>query len=93
MGLADDYAASLDPRVIAQVSAAILAAAQNIYTEASPPANHPARAVLATKVMLGQISLQPLIFTACAFASLTAASTDITVNNAVATLWNTWAAA
>jgi hypothetical protein len=93
MALADEYAAALDPRVQGQVSAAILAAAQNIYVEASPPANHPARAAFATKVILGQVALQPLIFSTCAFASLTAASTDTTVNNAVATLWNTWAGA
>jgi hypothetical protein len=93
MALPDNYAASLDPRVISQVTAAIYLEAQTVYTEASPPANHPARAAFATNVVTGKVNLQPLILSACCFASLTAASTDTTVNNAVAALWNTWAGA
>lgn len=93
MGLADDFTASNDPHVQAQVTMAIYAAAQNIYTEASPPTNHPARAAFATRVLSGQLPLQPLIASACAFASLTVSSTDTTVDDAVATMWNTWAGA
>jgi len=90
MALADDYAASLDPRVIAQVTAAIYTEAQNVETEGTGVTGHTTRAAFATKVVTGQQNLQPLILSACAFGSLNAASTDTTVNNTVATLWNLW---
>jgi hypothetical protein len=161
VGLIDDYAASLDPRVIAQVTAAIHTAASNVYTEgttiaagsngqALPQAtinvaavsalfgtlgqfvviingaavtinftgttgtsftgcsggtgtlatgqrvtlgNHTARAAFANQVAIGVVNLAPLILDAASFANLTAASTDATVNNAVASLWNEWASA
>lgn len=159
MGLIDTYAASLDPRVIAQVTAAIHAECANVYTEgttvavgsngqtlpqatlnvvstagfASPVgqlvltvagvgntisytgttgttftgcsggtgtlttgqavtvANHATRAKFANQVATGQVNLTPLILDACAFAALTSQSTDTTVSNAVASLWNEWA--
>ncbi|MHB1950241.1 MAG: hypothetical protein ACYCQK_02050 [Acidiferrobacteraceae bacterium] len=91
MALIDDYAASLDPRVIAQVTAAIHAAAANVYGEASTVTGHTTRAAFANKVATGQVQLQPLILDACSFASLSAASTDSTVSNAVSALWNEWA--
>lgn len=91
MAHADDYEASLDPRVISQVTAAIYSAAQQIYTEASPPPNHAGRATFANKIMSNQVNLQALIASACCFASLNASSTDTAVNNAVFSLWNTWA--
>lgn len=91
MALSDSYAAASDPRVISQVTAAIYSTAANVYSETNPPTNHPARAAFATKVVTGQQSLQPLILSACSFASLDAASTDTTVSNAVAALWNMWA--
>lgn len=92
MALIDDYAAAQDPRVIAQVTAAIYAEAQNVYVETGVT-NHAARAVFATKVVTGQQNFTPLILSACAFASLTSASSDTTVNNSVASLWNLWAGA
>jgi hypothetical protein len=161
VALADAYAASLDPRVIAQITAAIHAETANVYTEgttiasgsngqALPQAtvnvaavsalfgavgqfvviingaavtinytgtgattftgcsggtgtlatgqrvtlaNHTARAAFANQVAGGQVNLAPLILDACSFAALTAASTDTAVSNAVASLWNEWAAA
>lgn len=93
MAFADSYAASLDPRVISSVTAAIYSQAATVYTEASPPTNHLARATFATNVVTGKLSLSPLILSACAFAQLTAATADVTVGNAVAALWNTWAGA
>lgn len=161
MGLIDDYAASLDPRVIAQVTAAIHAEAANVYTEgttiasgsnaAALPqstidvaavsalfptvgqfiviingtavtinytgttsttftgcsggtgtlvtgqavqlANQQARAKFANQVATGVVNLEPLILDTAAFANLTAASSDTTVSNAVASLWNEWAGA
>ncbi len=54
----DDYAASLDPRVVAQVTAAIYAQAQNVYTE-TVTSQTPARKVFATKVVTGQQQLWP----------------------------------
>lgn len=92
MALIDNFAAAQDPRVISQVTSAIYLAAENIYVETGVT-NHAARAAFATKVVTGQQSLVPLILSACSFASLTAASTDVTVNNAVASLWNLWAGA
>jgi hypothetical protein len=93
MALNDLYLAANDPRVVGQVTAAIYQAAATIYTESNPPANHATRATFATKVATGTVSLQPLILSTCAFASLTTSSTDTTVNNAVASLWNLWAGA
>lgn len=92
MALIDNFAAAQDPRVISQVTSAIYLEAETVYTE-SGVTNHAARAVFATKVVTGLQNLTPLILSACAFASLTAASTDTTVNNAVAALWNLWAGA
>jgi hypothetical protein len=158
VGLIDDYAASLDPRVIAQVTAAIHAEAANVYTEgttvtsgsnnaalpqatinvastaifnapgqfvvtiagaavtvnftgttsttftgctggtgtlltgqAVTRADHQKRAAFANLVATGQVNLAPLILDAASYASLTAASSDTTVSNAVAALWNEWA--
>lgn len=91
MALIDDYAASLDPRVQAQVTAAIHAQAANVYGEAGTVTGHTTRASFATKVATGIINLQPLILDACSFATLSATSTDTAVSNAVAALWNEWA--
>lgn len=55
--------------------------------------NHAARAAFATKVANGQVNVSSLILSAVAFATLNSASTDTTVTNAVATLWNQWAGA
>lgn len=93
MGLIDDYAAAQDPRVIAQVTAAIYAAAENVYTESSTVTNHAGRAAFATKIATGEQNLQPLILSACSFAGLNSTSTDQTVQNAVAALWGLWAQA
>lgn len=93
MAYPDEYAASLDPRIISQVTAAIYSYAATVYTESNPPTNHAARAAFATKVVGGNVNLQPLILSACSFASLAAASTDVAVGNAVASLWNLWAGA
>lgn len=89
----DYQEATGDGNLIAQVTASIHLAASNVYAEANPPANHAARAAFATKVTTGQQSLGPLIVSAVAFGSLGAASSDISVNNAVAALWNMWAGA
>ena len=91
MALIDNIAASQDPRVIAQVTSAIYLAAETVYSELSSVTGHVARAQFASKVTTGQVALQPLIVSACCFASLTSASTDTTVNNTVATLWQMWA--
>lgn len=94
MALADSYAASLDPRVISQVTAAIHQTASTVYAESTGVTGHTTRASFANKIATGQYNggnLQPLILDACAFATLTAASTDTTVSNAVAALWNEWA--
>lgn len=93
MGLVDDYAASLDPRVVAQVTSAIYQVASNVYSEVSTTPGHATRAAFATQVTTGKQNLQPLILSAVAFASLDAASTDQTVTNAVSALWNQWAQA
>lgn len=94
MADADNYAASLDPRVIDQVTDAIHNYASTVYGEASTVTGHTTRASFANKIATGQFNggnLQPLILDACSFASLNAASTDIAVGNAVAALWNEWA--
>jgi hypothetical protein len=91
MALIDDYAASLDPRVVAQVQAAIYQVAQSVYTEGTGVTGHTTRAAFATKIVTGQEQFQPLILSACSFANLSAASTDTTVTNAVSALWNMWA--
>ena len=90
MSHADDYAASLDPRVISQVTGAIMSYAQNVESEGTGVTGHTNRAGFAEKVVTGEEALQPLILSACCFASLSSISTDATVNNAVATLWNLW---
>jgi hypothetical protein len=90
MALADDFTAANDPRVIAQVTAAIYANLQNIESEAPATNGHANRLVLAKTIALGQQPLQPLIFSAVCFGSLTISSTDTAVSNAVATLWNLW---
>lgn len=59
----------------------------------SSPANHSARAQFAHQVATGQQPLQPLIFSAVAFASLNGSSTDTTASNAAAALWNLWSGA
>ncbi len=92
MALLDDYAAAQDPRVIAQVIAGIYAYLETMYAETGVT-NHAARAIFGTKVATGQQNLTPLILTACSFGSLTAASTDVAVGNAIAALWNLWAGA
>lgn len=94
MALADAYAASLDPRVQAQVTAAIHLGASTVYNEGTGVTGHTTRAAFAHQISSGQFNggnLQPLILDACSFASLTAASTDTAANNAVAALWNEWA--
>lgn len=92
MANADNYAASLDPRVIAQVTASIYSYIQTVEAEGTGVTNHAARLAFANKVSLGQQNLTPLILAVCSFASVNAASTDTTVNNSVATLWNLWSA-
>lgn len=92
MALIDTFAAAQDPRVISQVTSAIYLQAENVYVETGVT-NHAARAVFATKIVTGLQNLQPLILSACAFATLTAQSTDAAVSNAVAALWNLWAGA
>ena len=89
--LADSYAASFDPRVIAQLTAAIHQCASNVYGEASTVTGHTTRAAFANKVAIGAVDLQPLILDACSFASLNATSSDSTAGDAVAALWNEWA--
>lgn len=93
MALADLYAASQDPRVIAQVTAAIYQVSANVYSEVNTVAGHATRAAFATKVTTGNQNLSPLILSVCAFASISAASTDTTVLNAVSALWSQWAQA
>lgn len=96
--LADSYAASLDPRVIAQVTGAIYAYMQTVESEAITGAItqsiHNSRLLLANKIAIGNQSLQPLILSACTFASLNGmtglATTDTQASNAVAALWNLW---
>ena len=90
MGLSDNYAASLDPRVMQQVTAAIYAELQQIESEASTTPNHAERLKFATQVATGLQNLQPLILSATSFANLTATSTDTTVSDTIATLWNLW---
>jgi hypothetical protein len=90
MGFADNFAASKDPRVIDQVTAAIYGYLQTVESEVSTTANHVARLNFANRVALGIQSLDPLILNACCFASLSATSTDQSCSNAVATLWNLW---
>lgn len=88
---ADNYAASLDPRMQASITAAIYAYAQQIYGTGDAGDK-----AFATKVVSGIVNLQPLIASACSYASLTALSTapssDTTINATVATLWPMWAA-
>lgn len=91
MALVDNWAAAQDPRVIAQLTAAIYGYLQNVESEATATPSHSNRLVLANKIAIGLQPLQPLILSACCFGALSAASTDTTVNNAVATLWNLWA--
>lgn len=55
--------------------------------------NHAVRALFATRVSSGLVSFPDLILSAVAFATLNDSSTDTTVSNAVATLWNMWAGA
>ncbi len=93
MALIDDYAAAQDPRVIAQVTAAIYSIAANVYSEVSTTPGHPSRALFATEVVTGKQQMSPLILSACAFATLTSASTDTAVTNAVSALWSMWAQA
>jgi hypothetical protein len=90
MAHADDYAASLDPRVQEQVTAAIYSYAQQVDAENTAVPGHTQRVGFANKVVTGEEQIQPLILSACSFASLNAASTDSTVNDAVATLWDIW---
>lgn len=94
-GLADAYSAATHPYVQAQVTAAIYAAAANVYGEAGTVSGHASRAALARNVTTGAQSLIPLVYSVCAFASLASDTTnsDTTVNNAVAALWNMWAGA
>lgn len=91
MALLDSFAATKDPRVVGQVTAAIYLGASNVYSEAGSVTGHVTRAAFATKISTGGQSFDPLIQSACAFASLTSSSSDTTVNNAVASLWNLWA--
>lgn len=93
MALIDDYNASLNPTVQAQVSLALYAAAANVYSEVNTTPGHAARAAFATKLTTGQQSLTPLILATIAFASLTVVSPDTAVNNAVAALWSMFAGA
>lgn len=91
MADADNYAASLDPRVIDTVTSAIHTYAATVYNEGTGVTGHTTRASFANKIANGLVNLQPLILDACSFASLNAASTDTVVGNAVASLWNEWA--
>ena len=97
MSLADDYAASLDPRVISQVTAAIYAFAETVDNEVNTTPNHAVRVTLANLIVTGQKALPPLVTHVCCFAHVTGLSTaptsDTTVNNAVAACWNLWAGA
>ncbi len=93
MALIDNYTSALNPIVQAQVTTALYGYANNVYSEASTVTNHTTRAAFANEVVNGRVALQPLIATACAFASLTDTSTDTTVSNAVAALWNLFAGA
>lgn len=86
MAFADDTAAANDPRVISQVTAAIYTEAEQIYSTSAVAAQKQ----FATKVVTGQQNLTPLILSAVSFGSLTSASTDTSVSNAVATLWPMW---
>jgi hypothetical protein len=87
----DDYAASLDPRVQNQVKAAFYNFASGVVGNASPPADQAQRVTLATNVLNGNVNWESLILGVCAFAHLTAGSSDTTVGNAVAAMWSAFA--
>lgn len=91
MALIDNYNAAQDGRVKDQVIAAIYQIAANVYGEVNTTTGHTQRAAFATKIANGLIPLDPLVLSACAFASLNATSSDTTVTNAVSALWNMWA--
>jgi len=93
MALVDNYSYANNPIVVAQVTAAIYAAAANVYAESTAVTGHVNRALYATEVVNGRINLQPLIYLVVAFAALTPASTDTAVNNAVAAQWSLFAGA
>ena len=85
-----------------RVKAAMLAAALTIYSEASPPANHPARAAFATKVLLNTgydivtATLAVLAFQMATVDPVAApdfAVTDTLLNNSIASMWNALAGA
>jgi hypothetical protein len=92
MAFIDNYvSATQDQRVIAQVTAAILTYAEQVYSSDANPDNR--QSIFASKVSLGQLNLGALIQSAVSFANLSAASSDTTVSNAVATLWPMWSGA
>lgn len=93
MAFTDDYAASQNPIVQAQVQMAFLAGAANVYSESTSTPGHTTRAAFATEVSTGKVPWQPLVMTVVAFASLTPTSTDAVVSNAVASLWSQFAGA
>jgi hypothetical protein len=92
MAFTDDYTASLNPIVQAQVRAAFYAAAVNVFGE-TPPSDHTQRVLFGTNVLNGNVNWLSLTLGVCAFAHLTTASSDTTVSNAVAAMWSAFSGA
>jgi hypothetical protein len=86
------YGATVDPRVVATVTMALMNQAVSVYTEAGTTPGHAARAAFATKVLTGQANLTALIQAICA-QGVTTSSTDAAIDTAVDSLWSALAGA
>lgn len=108
VGLLARYAVAADPDFLKRVSQALAEEAVAIYSEANPPANHPARAAYAVLVATdapismvtvnatGTMSPDKRVFGVARLLTtlgIDGTSTDAQITAAVATVWNALAGA